>query len=48
MRAVLLTGNGGYDCLDIRDDVTVPVPVAGEVLVRIGAAGVNNTESRKC
>ena len=44
MRAVLLTGNGGYDCLDIRDDVPVPVPVAGEVLVRIGAAGVNNTD----
>jgi NADPH:quinone reductase-like Zn-dependent oxidoreductase len=44
MRAVLLTGNGGYDCLDIRDDVPMPVPVAGEVLVRIGAAGVNNTD----
>jgi len=44
MRAVLLTGNGGYDCLDIRDDLAVPVPVAGEVLIKVGAAGVNNTD----
>jgi hypothetical protein len=27
MTAVLLTGHGGYDQLDVRDDV--PVPVAG-------------------
>ncbi len=44
MRAVLLTGNGGYDCLDIRDDVPVPAPGADEVLIKVGAAGVNNTD----
>ena len=44
MRAVLLTGNGGYECLDFRDDVPVPAPTVGEVLIRIGAAGVNNTD----
>ncbi len=44
MRAVLLTGHGGYDCLDIRDDVPVPMPEAGEVLVRVAAAGLNNTD----
>lgn len=44
MRAVLLTGNGGYDKLEFRDDVPVPQPGAGEVLIRIGAAGVNNTD----
>jgi NADPH:quinone reductase-like Zn-dependent oxidoreductase len=44
MRAVLLTGNGGYDCLDIRNDVPVPAPGAGEVLIKVGAAGVNNTD----
>ncbi len=44
MRAVLLTGHGGYDCLDIRDDVAVPAPGQGEVLIRVGAAGVNNTD----
>ncbi len=44
MRAVLLTGFGGYERLDIRDDVPVPQPRMGEVLVKIGAAAVNNTD----
>ena len=44
MRAVLLTGNGGFERLDVRDDVPVPHPGPGEVLIRIGAAGVNNTD----
>ena len=44
MRAVLLTRHGGFDCLDLRDDVSVPQPGAGEVLIRVGAAGVNNTD----
>jgi NADPH:quinone reductase-like Zn-dependent oxidoreductase len=44
MRAVLLTGNGGFDQLVLRDDVPVPMPGPGEVLIRIGAAGVNNTD----
>ncbi|MFT5220022.1 MAG: NADPH:quinone reductase-like Zn-dependent oxidoreductase, partial [Gammaproteobacteria bacterium] len=43
MKAVVTTGNGGYDKLDYRD---VPVPKArpGEVLLKVLAAGVNNTE----
>jgi NADPH:quinone reductase-like Zn-dependent oxidoreductase len=44
MRAVLLTGHGGYDCLDIRNDVPVPQPGPGDVLIRVAAAGVNNTD----
>lgn len=44
MRAVLLTGHGGYDKLEIRDDVTVPVPGRNDVLIRVGAAAVNNTD----
>jgi NADPH:quinone reductase-like Zn-dependent oxidoreductase len=44
MRAVLLTGNGGFDKLEVRDDVPVPRPGAGEVLIRVAAAGVNNTD----
>lgn len=44
MRAVLLTGHGGSDCLDVRDDVPVPQPGKEEVLVRVAAAGVNNTD----
>jgi len=44
MRAVILTGIGGFDRLDYRVDVPVPAPAAGEVLIRVGAAGVNNTD----
>ena len=43
MKAVVTTGNGGYDKLVYRD-VPVPVLGPGEVLVRVLAAGVNNTE----
>ena len=43
MIAVVITGNGGYDKLDYR---AVPMPVAGpnEVVLRVLAAGVNNTD----
>ncbi len=43
MMAVVTTGNGGYDKLVYRA-VPVPVPGPGEVLLRVLAAGVNNTE----
>ncbi|QGY79558.1 alcohol dehydrogenase family protein [Sphingorhabdus lacus] len=44
MGAVLLTGYGGYDKLEWRTDVPVPLPEVGDVLIRIGAAAVNNTD----
>lgn len=44
MRAVLLTGNGGFDKLSYREDVPVPVAGPGEVLIRVTAAAVNNTD----
>jgi NADPH:quinone reductase-like Zn-dependent oxidoreductase len=40
----LLTGHGGYDKLDFRDDVPVPKPGPKDVLIRVAAAGVNNTD----
>ncbi|MBK8161396.1 MAG: alcohol dehydrogenase family protein [Rhodospirillaceae bacterium] len=43
MMAVVTTGNGGYDKLVYRE-VPVPEPAAGEVLIKVLAAGVNNTE----
>lgn len=43
MRAIVTTGNGGYDRLELRE-VPVPVPGPGEVLIRVLAAGVNNTD----
>jgi NADPH:quinone reductase-like Zn-dependent oxidoreductase len=43
MKAVVTTGNGGYDKLEFRD-VAMPVPRPDEVLLQVLAAGVNNTE----
>lgn len=44
MRGVWLTGHGDMDRLDIRDDIPVPSPGPHDVLVRVAAAGVNNTD----
>ena len=35
MYAVLLSGHGGLDKLEYRDDVVVPVPKEDEVLINI-------------
>lgn len=43
MKAVVTTGAGGYEKLDYCN-VPVPQPGPGEVLLRVLAAGVNNTE----
>ena len=43
MKAVVTTGNGGFDRL-VWSDVPVPSVGPGEVLLRVLAAGVNNTE----
>ena len=43
MMAVVTTGNGGVDKLDYRE-VPVPTLAAGEVLLQVLAAGVNNTD----
>jgi len=44
MSGVYLTRHGGPDALEWRDDIPVPVPGPGQVLVRVAAAGVNNTD----
>ncbi|MEM1313331.1 MAG: alcohol dehydrogenase family protein [Pseudomonadota bacterium] len=44
MRGVRLIGHGGPEMLEWREDLPVPVPGPGEVLVEVGAAGVNNTD----
>ncbi len=43
MKAVVTMGNGGYEMLQYKD-VPVPTLDEGEVLVKVLAAGVNNTE----
>ena len=44
MRAIQLTGHGGPDMLKLTHDMPTPTPNAGEVLIKTGAAGVNNTD----
>ena len=44
MAAVLLRGHGGIEMLEYRENVPVPLPGPGEVLIRVGGAGVNNTD----
>ncbi|BCH29901.1 alcohol dehydrogenase [Mesorhizobium sp. L-8-10] len=44
MRAVVLTGHGGLDKLTFDTNQPVPVPGPNEVLVKVYAAAVNNTD----
>jgi NADPH:quinone reductase-like Zn-dependent oxidoreductase len=43
MRAVRITGHGGPEVLEVAH-VAVPSPQTGEVLVRVGAVALNNTD----
>jgi len=44
MHAVLLTDHGGLEKLEYKTDVEVPVPKNDEVLIKVSAAGINNTD----
>lgn len=43
MKAVVTTGHGGYETLEFRE-VPIPDLASGEALLKVLAAGVNNTE----
>ena len=44
MHGIWLTGHGDVDKLEIRNDIPVPSPGPRDVLIRVAAAGVNNTD----
>ncbi len=44
MSGVVLTGHGGPEMLQWRDDLAVPEPGPRDVVVRVRAAAVNNTD----
>jgi alcohol dehydrogenase len=44
MSAIHLTHHGGPEALIWRDDIPVPTPGKGQILVQVLAAGVNNTD----
>lgn len=44
MHGVTLTGHGGPEMLQWRDDLPVPKATQSSVVIRVNAAGVNNTD----
>ncbi len=44
MKGILLTGHGGMDKLEWREDIPTPTLSEGEVLIKVGACGLNNTD----
>ena len=44
MRAIVLTGHGGLDKLVYHTDWPTPKPGPGEVLIKVHACGMNNTD----
>lgn len=46
MKAMVLEGHGGISRLIYRDDVPVPEPGRGEVLVEVTATAKNNTDRK--
>jgi NADPH2:quinone reductase len=43
LKAIWMTGKGGPEVLELRE-IAQPVPVAGEVLIRVAAAGLNRAD----
>ena len=44
MKGIILSGHGDYDKLHYKEDLPVPSPDDNEVLIKVNAAGVNNTD----
>ena len=44
MIAMVTAAHDVFEKLEYRNDVPTPVPAAGEVLVRVTACGMNNTD----
>ncbi|WP_420861200.1 alcohol dehydrogenase family protein [Algirhabdus cladophorae] len=44
MNAIVLMGHGDLDALEYRSDWPVPQPSADQVLIKVGACGMNNTD----
>ena len=44
MRAMVLTGHGGFDKYEFRTDWPTPRPAPNQVLIKVHACGLNNTD----
>lgn len=45
MIGVVLTGHGGFERLQYRKDLKIPSSGPDKVLIRVAAAGINNTDT---
>ncbi|WP_420353973.1 alcohol dehydrogenase catalytic domain-containing protein [Paenirhodobacter sp.] len=45
MTGALLTEHVDFEKIEIRNDIPVPLPGRGEVLVKVAATGINNTDT---
>ncbi|WP_440909719.1 alcohol dehydrogenase family protein [Candidatus Pelagibacter sp.] len=44
MKGIQLVGHGGFDKLVFKENIPNPIPKDDEVLIKVSAAGVNNTD----
>jgi len=44
MTGILLTGHGGFDKLELHNNLQIPTPGENEVLIKVGACAINNTD----
>ena len=44
MKGVLLNGHGGFDKLEYKENIPIPEIKDDEVLIKVHAAGINNTD----
>ena len=44
MKAIQLIGHGGFEKLVLKNNIPNPVPKDDEVLIKVLAAGINNTD----
>ena len=44
MKGMVLTGHGGMEMLKWKQDIPVPIPKSNEVLIKVNACGLNNTD----
>ncbi|MEM7432123.1 MAG: alcohol dehydrogenase family protein [Pseudomonadota bacterium] len=44
MRAMVLTGHGGLEKIEFHQNWPTPVPTPDQVLIKVGACGLNNTD----
>jgi len=44
MKGIQLVGHGGFDKLVFNKDIPKPIPKDDEVLIKVSAAGINNTD----